>query len=135
MGQAGWEGAFWLDNSSPTLTDISTYLNNVDFPEDIGVEDTSTFGTQPKTYTVTQTDGTITISGPWDSTLDAHLNGVKGQAASLSYEYGPEGGDTGDVKYSGECFMTSYGKSGSVGGVAQFTASFQCTGAITVGTF
>ena len=58
-----------------------------------------------------------------------------GQAATLSFEYGPEGSTAGDAKYTGECIMTSYEKSGAVGDVVTYSAEFQVTGAVTRGTW
>ena len=81
------------------------------------------------------TDSTISVSGTWDATVDAHLAGILGQAASVSFEYGPEGTTSTYIKYSGECYLTSYEKSGTVGDAVKFSAEFQVTGAVTRGTW
>ena len=113
----GKSTVFKVDNSGGTLTDISNTLTDVGFPQSVDTAETSAFGSSAKTYVVGLTDATISISGMFDATVDAHLNGILGQAASVSFEYGPEGSTSGYVKYSGECLLTSYEKSGAVGDI------------------
>jgi hypothetical protein len=126
---------FKVDNSGGSLTDISDVLTDVSFPQTIETAETTSFGSSAKSYIVGLSDATISISGNFDTTVDAHLSGVLGQAATLSFEYGPEGSTTDDAKYTGECLMTSYEKSGAVGDVVTFSAEFQVTGAVTRGTY
>jgi hypothetical protein len=126
---------FKVDNSGGSLTDISNVLTDVSFPQTVETAETSSFGSSAKTYVVGLSDATISASGNFDATVDAHLSGILGQAASVSFEYGPEGLATGDSKYTGECILTSYEKSGAVGDVVTFSAEFQVTGAVTRGTY
>jgi hypothetical protein len=126
---------FKVDNSGGSLTDISDVLTDVSFPQTIETAETTSFGSSAKSYIVGLSDATISISGNFDATVDAHLSGVLGQAASLSFEYGPEGSTSPDAKYTGECLMTSYEKSGAVGDVVTFSAEFQVTGVVTRGTY
>ena len=131
----GKSTVFKVDNSGGTLTDISNTLTDVTFPQTIETAETTSFGSNAKTYIVGLTDSTVSISGTWDATVDAHLAGIVGQAASVSFEYGPEGSTSTYIKYSGECYLTSYEKSGSVGDAVKFSAEFQVTGAVTRGTW
>jgi hypothetical protein len=131
----GKSTVFKVDNSGGTLTDISNTLTDVSFPQSVDTAETSTFGSSAKSYVVGLTDSTLSISGNFDATVDAHLAGVLGQAASLSFEYGPEGSTSPNVKYTGECILTSYEKSGAIGDVVSYSAEFQVTGAITRGTY
>ena len=126
---------FKVDNSSGSLTTISDVLTDVSFPQTIETAETTSFGSNAKTYIVGLSDATISISGNFDTTVDTHLSAVLGQAATLSFEYGPEGSTAGDAKYTGECLMTSYEKSGAVGDVVTFSAEFQVTGAVTRGLY
>lgn len=131
----GKSTVFKVDNSGGTLTDISNTLTDVTFPQTIETAETTSFGSSAKTYIVGLTDSTISVSGTWDATVDAHLAGILGQAASVSFEYGPEGSTSTYIKYSGECYLTSYEKSGSVGDAVKYSAEFQVTGAVTRGTW
>lgn len=129
----GKSAVFKLDDSGGTLRDLSAYLNDVSFPRDIETAETTTFGVSgsAKTYITGLTDATLSISGLFDSTADGYLAGVVGQSATLSFEYGPAGSTGGLVKYTGECILTSYEVSASVGDSVQASADFQVTGAIT----
>ena len=131
----GKSTVFKVDNSGGTITDISTTLTDVSFPRTVDTAETSAFGDSAKTYIVGLSDATISISGNFDATVDAHLAGILGQAASVSFEYGPEGSTSTYVKYTGECLLTSYEKSGAIGDVVTYSAEFQVTGAVTRGTY
>ncbi len=130
----GKDSVFKLDNSGGSLTDISTYVNNVDFPETADVAETSTLGASNKTYLAGLKDATISLSGLFDATVDAILGAVVGQTASLSFEYSPEGTASGKVKYTGEAILTSYALSSPVGDVVAYSADLQVSGAVTRGT-
>ena len=131
----GKSTVFKVDNSGGTLTDISNTLTDVSFPQSVDTAETSTFGSSAKSYVVGLSDATFSISGNFDATVDAHLAGILGQAASVSFEYGPEGSTSTYVKYTGECYLTSYEKSGAIGDVVTYSAEFQVTGAVTRGTY
>lgn len=134
----GKSAVFKIDNSSGTLTDISAYCDNIDFPQSVETAETTTFGTASKTYIVGLKDSTISVSGKWDgavSAVDVTLAGTLGQAASLTFEYGPSGSTAGNVKYTGECYLTGYSVSAPVGDVVTFSADFQVTGNVTRTTF
>ena len=131
----GKSTVFKVDNNAGSLTDISNTLTDVSFPQSVDTAETSAFGSSAKSYVVGLTDSTLSISGNFDATVDAHLAAVLGQAASLSFEYGPEGSTAGFVKYTGEALLTSYEKSGAIGDVVTYSAEFQVTGAITRGTY
>ncbi|CAB4156585.1 Phage major tail protein TP901-1 [uncultured Caudovirales phage] len=130
----GKSTAFKLDNAAGTITDISNTLTDVSFPQTVETAETTSFGSSAKTYVVGLSDSTISLSGNFDTTVDAHIAGVLGQAATLSFEYYPQGTTTGNVKYSGEAILTSYEKSGAVGDVVTFSAELQVTGAVTRAT-
>jgi hypothetical protein len=127
----GKSTVFKVDNSGGSLTDISNTLTDVSFPRSVDTAETSAFGDSAKTYIVGLSDATVSVSGNYDATVDAHLAGVLGQAATLSFEYGPEGSTSTFVKYTGECILTSYEKSGAIGDVVTYSAEFQVTGAVT----
>ena len=130
----GKSSVFKLDNASGSLTDISSFVNNVDFPETADVAESSVLGASNKTYLVGLRDASISISGLFDATVDAILGAVVGQTATLSYEYSPEGTASGKVKYTGEAILTNYALSSPVGDVVAYSADLQCSGAVTRGT-
>jgi hypothetical protein len=130
----GKNSVFKLDNSGGSLTDISTYVNNVDFPETADVAETSTLGSSNKSFVVGLKDATIGLAGLWDATADAIFGAVVGQTATLSFEYSPEGTSSGKVKYTGEAILTNYAISSPVGDVVGYSADLQVSGAVTRGT-
>ena len=130
----GKDSVFKLDNAGGALTDISAFVNSVDFPETADVAETTTLGDSSKSYIVGLKDATISLAGLYDSTLDAILGAVVGQSATLSYEYSPEGTGSGKIKYTGECILTSYSQSSPVGDVVGFSADLQVSGDVTRGT-
>ena len=130
----GKDSKFKLDNASASLSDISSYVNNVDFPETADISETSTLGSSNKTYIVGLKDATIGLTGLWDATADAIFGAVVGQSATLSFEYSPEGTSSGKIKYTGECILTNYSISSPVGEVVGYSADLQVSGAVTRGT-
>tara|TARA_Y100001973_G_scaffold76386_1_gene111661 strand:+ start:488 stop:898 length:411 start_codon:yes stop_codon:yes gene_type:complete len=130
----GKNSVFKLDNASGSLTDISAFVNNVDFPETADVAESSVLGSSNKTYLVGLRDASISITGIFDATVDAILGAVVGQTATLSYEYSPEGTASGKIKYTGEAILTNYALSSPVGDVVAYSADLQCSGAVTRGT-
>jgi hypothetical protein len=130
----GKDSVFKLDNSGGSLTDISAYVNNVDFPETVDIAETTVLGKDNKTYIVGLKDATLSLSGLWDSTADAIFGAVLGQSATLSFEYSPEGTGSGAVKYTGEGILTNYAISSPVGDVVAYSADIQISDAVTRGT-
>lgn len=130
----GKNSVFKVDNSGGTLTDISAYLDNVDFPISVETAETTTFGDSAKDYIVGLKDATVSISGVWDATPDAHLAGILGQAATVTVEWSPAGTSSGNPKYTAEAILTSYSIPSSVGDKVTFSAEFQVSGAVTRGT-
>lgn len=131
----GKNTVFKIDDSGGTLRNISDVLNSVSFPREVETLETTSFGSTNRSYVVGFQDATISIEGSFDATVDGYLAGVVGSETSLSFEYGPEGSTNGFVKFTGECYLTSYEVSGGVGDIVAFTAEFQVTGAITRGTY
>ena len=134
-GAAGNLADFRMDNPAGSLTDISAYCTDVGFPIERDSEESHTFGDTAKEFTVTLPGATLSVSGKWHATLDAVLATHPASGASRTFNYGPAGTTSGNVKYSGECHLDSYEVSGNVDGLIEFTAEFTVTGAVTVGTY
>jgi hypothetical protein len=131
----GKNAVFKVDNAAGSLQDISNTLNSVSFPREIETLETTSFGSSNRSYVVGFQDATISIEGSFDAATDLILTGILGQEASVSFEYGPEGSTSPNVKYTGEAFMTSYEASAGVGDIVSYSAEFQVTGAVTRGTY
>lgn len=129
----GKDSVFWLDNAAGSLTNISAYCKSAAADMPGQVNETTTLGKTSRTFIGGLLDGTISVEGLWDPTVDAIMFAARG--VTKSFELGPEGGTTGDIKYSGECFGTSYKVNPAVDGVVTFSATFQCSDTVTRGTF
>lgn len=131
---------FSIDTAGDVLTDISDSCDEVGFPEELELVETTTFGSTSKTYMSGYADGKVTISGNWNRTLHTHLSALKtafrnGTITSASVQYGPEGTDSGDIKITCEVVMVNYDKTSSAKDQVKFSAEFQITGVVTETTF
>lgn len=132
-------GVLKLDNGAGSLTDISAYCNKVDAPFTITLGDTTTFGATAETeIPVIKNGDKITFSGLLDPTPHTQLGtiynnggGLTTGNASLSFEYGPMGSTTGNPKFTGECFLSSYKLSTDVKGVVSFDGEITVTAGAT----
>lgn len=129
-----------LDNSAGTLTDLSSITNEISMSQSIETADTSTYGTNAKTYITGQNDATVSLSGLFDATSSTVIEGtinaiIAGTNASATLEFGPEGNGTGKKKYTMEVIVTSYEIGAPVSDVVSLSVEFQRTGATTVGTY
>jgi hypothetical protein len=135
----GKGAAFSIDNAAGSPVTLTAYIDSIDLSQSVDTAESTTMGAEAKTYLSGQSDGTLSITGKYDSTAstgpDVTLAGLVGLETTSTFEYGPEGGTAGKIKYSGECFLTAYTVSAPVGDVVTFTADFQLTGAITKGTY
>lgn len=127
------------DSAGTTLRVLTTYLTDASMSWEQDVAQTTTKGQTAETYLQGHTRATIALTGRYDSTVtsgpDVVINSLVGDTGTCSFEFGPEGGTTGKVKYSGECILTGYNVDSPLGDIVGFTASLQVTGAVTRGTF
>ena len=124
---------FALDDTGGSSRNISNTLTDVSFPQTIDTAETTAFGSSNKSYIVGLKDGSFSVSGIWDATVDGYLSGTA--PASRSFIYGPAGSTGGNVKYTGEAIMTNYSVSNPVGDVVTYSLDLQITGAVTRGTY
>lgn len=132
----GKSAYFNLDTSGGTPTDLSAYTNSIDPSETLETGETTCFGKSAKTYVASLKDATFSVSGPWDPTLEAHMDAIlTSHPASLTFVLGPQGSTSTQRRISGECLLTSYSGQIPVGDVITWTADFQVTDTVTRDTF
>lgn len=134
-----------IDDASGTLRDLSPYVDSVTFSNSVETADVTAYGNNSRAFINGLRNATLSISGHWaadattgpDTVLGTIFanNGGLSAGGSLSFEVGPEGSATGRVKYTGECFLTSYETSVPVGDKVSFSAEFQVTGDVTRGSY
>lgn len=121
-----------LDTSGGVLTDISAYCDKCEMPQELDEQEVTTFGaTAYKDFIAGYASGKVSLAGPWTRTLDQHMAPIyaafkAGTLTSVSFEYGPEGADTGDIKKTAELTMLSFsGAMADVNGAQKWTADFR----------
>ena len=81
----------------------------------------------------------FTVAGSWDDAATTGaatvLGGIRALVSTASFEYGPAGGASGAVKYSGEAWCTGFEVEGTVPHETRYRATFLVDGQVTVGTF
>ena len=125
----GKAATFWVDDSTDTLRNLTTYLNNAGLSRNADLAETSTMGSVYKSFVGGLIDGKIPIAGLWDPTVDGYLTGIL--QLSKDFEYFPAGIGTGNVKESGKAILTSYEITAGLDGPAAFSGEFQVDGQIT----
>lgn len=120
-----------LDNAAGSLTTISTYCDSCETPNELGEVEVTTFGNTREQFIPGFASGTVSLGGPWTRAQHVMFAALRegyeaGTLTSSSFEYGPEGVDSGDVKEYGEVVMTSYsGAIADVGDALKWTAEFR----------
>lgn len=131
----GSDAHFTLDNSGGTPTDVSAFVMEAGYTWDFATHDVTTFGDNSVERIVGLKDFSLTISGPFDTTMDAHLAGIYGTTTSKTFTFGPAGNTSGLPRYTGECFVSSFTTSSPVAGEVTYTATLEATGDTTRNTF
>lgn len=130
-----------LDTSGGSLTTISTYVNKMSVTRTLDKSKVTTFGATDHSYLSGFADGTVSMGGPWTRALDNHMSPIfaamkAGTLLTVTFEYGPEGSDSGDVKYTGEIIMDDYsGPEAEIESPQEWTAEFTVSGGVTVTTY
>lgn len=130
----GKDSYFQIDSTGGTPTDISLYIDSVEgLPGEQEFADVTALGDEGHKNIPGLENGSFSLSGHWDSALDAIL-GPK-RTATATFNFGPAGSTGGLVKYTGECWITSYTVSSGVGDKVSWSASCQVDGQVTRTTF
>ena len=118
-------------------TDVSAYVDNIDFTHDVNVVETTTMGKSYVTRAAALKNSSFSVGGVYDTTETTGLQAVLGPmlGTAVAFEYGPEGNATGKVKYSGTGVVASFNISQPVGDMVRWSAEIQGSDAVTIGTF
>ncbi|MCY3634800.1 MAG: hypothetical protein OXH23_04245 [bacterium] len=125
---------FELDNTSGTLTDISSWTDTADLARTLDTGETTTFGSDNRTFIVGLATATVSLGGKYDPAVAAVFDGGA-EPASRTFEFGPMGDTSGNVRYTGECIVTGFNINNAFSDTATWSATMQITGAITKNTF
>lgn len=135
----GKDAHFSLANASGTVQNLSTYTDSVSgLPAARQFSEVTAFGDEGVRNIPGLQNVTFSASGSFDSTTSGPhdvLNSLRTATSTASFEYGPEGNASGNVKISGQCWLSSYTVDASVSDKVPWSAEFQVDGTVTVGTF
>lgn len=116
---------------------ISSYLNEVSSSQSIETADTSTFGTNAKTYIAGQNDATISFSGLYDGATNAIaeiFESIIDNDSTPPITIAADGGLTvGNKAVLAQAKQTSYEVSAPVSDVVSLSGEFQVTGGMRGG--
>jgi hypothetical protein len=109
--------------------DFSSYFNDVSAATTVETAETSTFGSSAKEYIPGLMDGTVSLSGLFESTADEgtddYFSSILGGAAKQKVIVAEEGHALGYRAVMLESDTTSYEVSGAIADVVQASAEFQ----------
>ena len=117
--------------------DFSTYFNSVSASTTIDTAEASAFGTSAKEYVVGHRDGTVSLSGMFESTTsvgtDQFFASALGSATKIKLIVAPEGHSNGAGAILLQADDTSYEVSSAIADIVQASAEFQSTDAVEHG--
>ena len=131
---------FLLDDTGGTQRDLSAYLTEVrGLPGQRALNEVTALGDSGARFIPGLEDVTVRLGGLFDDTatsgLDAVLGPLRTHTSAVDFEYGPEGSSTGDVKYSGTCWVVSYDLRSRVGNLVEWAATLQVENTVSRATF
>ena len=131
---------FRIDDTGGVLRDISAYITEVQgLPGSRALNEVTALGDSGARFIPGLEEVTLTLSGMFDNTAtsgpDAVLGPLSTHTSAVDFKYGPKGVTTGDVKYSGTCWVLSYELRSRVGNLVEWSARLQVEGTVTRGTF
>lgn len=115
--------------------DVSPFANNVEFGREAEAHDSTTFGATSKAYTAGLKDGSITVSGLYDSAATGPrtvLEPLLGTSVVVVYK--PEGTGTGKPTKTVTAIMTSYNETAPVADMVTWTSEYQMSGDVVTTT-
>lgn len=118
-------------------TDISAFMDNIDFPHKADVHETTTYGKSWKTKAGGLQEGSFSLGGLYDSTATTGIESIMPALVGTvsTFEYGPEGNGAGKVKYSGSAVVESYDHATPVGDMIRWKANLQTSDTVTKGVY
>ena len=130
--QHGQKGVFTLNSVDlPHTTSVSL---NFDQP----AADATAMEDEWQVFTTGIPGATIDVAGWFDPAAannDATIFAQLSAETEVTFAWGPFGDQSTDVKYSGNCFISSYSPSAEVASTVVYALTLQVTGPITRGAY
>ena len=117
--------------------DFSAYFKDLTNSNNVETAETTAFGSNAKTYIVGLKDGSVSLSGYFESTdstgTDQYFSSILGSATKQKVIIAPEGHSNGARATVLQSDDTSYEVSGSIGDVVGASAEFQADSGVDHG--
>jgi hypothetical protein len=131
---------FLLDDTGGSQRDISAFITEVrGLPGARLLNEVTALGDSGARFIPGLEDVVILLAGLFEdiatSGLDAILGPLRTHTSAVDFEYGPEGSTTGDVKYSGTCWVAQYDLRSRVGSQVEWVCALQVEGTVARGVF
>lgn len=128
-----------VTDSGGTKRDISQYCSSVSgLPGARELAEVTSFGAGGTQSIPGLENVSFEIEGNFDPTATtgphAVINSLRTSTAAKAFEYAPQGNTSGNVLFSGNCWLSSYEVESPVDDKVSFSAEFQVEGTVTVGT-
>jgi len=117
------------DAGTPTLQDISAFVDTSDFARTVELADTSAYGDEDRTMIPGLGTGAVTMGGPWDPTFDSYFGSTNDFETARSIRYRPQG--DASPSFTFEAFIESYTVGPPVDDAIRWNATLRPTAAIT----
>ena len=131
---------FQITDTGATLRDISPYIkaiNGLPGPREFG--DVTVLGDAGHKWDPTLENVTIDLELLWsdDASVgpDTVLGPLRQHTAAVAFDFGPEGKDSGDIKYSGNCWVEDFSIPVRVGSKVEARCRLRVDGTVTRGTY
>lgn len=132
----GHKAFILLDGGNGGGTNLSSYMDDVTFPQSTETLDVTVFGTTSKRFIPGLNGGdTISLGGPLETVLYTHITGMKAAqdagTTGFTLVYGPAGSVATYPKQTVETYVASFEISTGVAGRGEWSATLQVDGAVT----
>ena len=117
------------DAGTPTLQDISAFVDTSNFQQAFELADTSAYGDEDRTFIGGLGGHALTMGGPWDPTFDSYFGSTNDFETARSIRWRPEGDSS--PSYTFEAFIESYTIQDDVGDALRWTVALKPTDTIT----
>jgi len=138
--QDSQDSVFLIKDTGGDQRDISPYIIAVDgLPGPRKLSEASALGDGGTKWHPGLEDVPFTIEMYWSKDAlvgpDTIFGPLRTHTAAVEFEYGPEGQGSGDIKYSGTCWIRNYTAPTRVGNLVFAKAECQVNGQVARGTF
>lgn len=134
------DAVFQITDTSSSLRDISPYIISIDgLPGSRELVESTALGATGREWQPGLENVTIVLELQWSDDANVGADTVLGplsrHTAATAFDFGPEGKTSGDIKYSGSCWVRNYTILGRVGDIVKARCEIQVNGAVSRTTY